>query len=41
MENLKIKYCKHLPFKGYMAMFLFNYLIVRSEYKDKPIAKHI
>ena len=41
MENLKVKYCKHLPFKGYMAMFLFNYLIIRSEYKDKPIAKHV
>lgn len=41
MENLKVKYCKYLPFKGYMAMFLFNYLIIRSEYKDKPIAKHV
>ena len=31
----KIYYCKHIPFKGYVAMMLFGFVIVRKEYKDK------
>lgn len=37
MKELKIKYCKHLPFKGFYAMCLFDYLIIRKEYKDRPV----
>lgn len=35
MKNLKIIYCKHIPFKGYYAITFFNNMIVREEYKDK------
>lgn len=31
---MKIIYCKHIPFKGYVAMTFFNYIIVREEYKN-------
>jgi len=35
MRNLKIIYSKHIPFKGYLAMTFFNWMIIREEYKEK------
>ena len=37
MKELRIKYCKHLPAKGYYGICLFDNLIIREEYRDKPI----
>ena len=31
---MKIVYCKHLPFKGYLCMMICGILIVREEHKD-------
>ena len=39
MKPLKIKYCKHIPFKGYLAITLFGYCIVREEYKETQPSK--
>ena len=42
MENkLKIKFCKHIPFKGFYAIMLFGFLIIRKEYKDRQIRQSI
>lgn len=37
--NLKIKFCKHIPFKGNYALTLFDYMIIRKEYEYMPILK--
>ena len=37
--NLKIKFCKHIPFKNYYALTLFDYMIIRKEYEYMPIPK--
>lgn len=34
MKEMKIIYCKHIPFEGYAAMTFFNYIIIREDYKD-------
>lgn len=42
MENkLKIKFCKHIPFKGFYAIMLFGFLIIRKEYKDRQISQSV
>ena len=35
MKKMKIIYSKHIPFKGYTAMTLFNWIIIREELKDR------
>lgn len=37
MVNLKIRYSKHIPFKDYYALCLFDNLIIRQEYKNSPV----
>ena len=34
MKPLKTIYSKWIPFKGFVAITLFNYIIVREEYKN-------
>ena len=34
MKQMKIIYCKHIPFKKYLALTLFDFIIVREEYKN-------
>lgn len=31
---MKIIYCKHIPFKGFLAMNFFGVCVVRKEYKN-------
>lgn len=35
---MKIKYCKYIPFKGFYALCLFDYIIIRKEYEDGPVS---
>lgn len=37
MRNLKIIYNKCIPFNGYYAITLFDYMIIRCEFKGKPL----
>ena len=37
MKELKIKYSKIIPFPGYYAITLFDYMFVRAEYKGLPV----
>ena len=37
MVQLKVKYCKYIPFKSYYAICLFDYLIIRKEYENIPL----
>lgn len=37
MKEPKIIYNKWLPFEGYTAMTVFNYIFVREEYKNRGI----
>ena len=34
---MKIHYSKYIPFKGYYALCLFDNIIIRKEYMNKPI----
>lgn len=34
MKNLKVIYKKHIPFKGYSAITLFDFMVIREDYKD-------
>ena len=38
MKELKLKYSKWIPFKGFYAISLFGRLVRRIKYKDKPVA---
>lgn len=33
MKPLKIVFCKHIPFKGFYAITLFDRMIIRKEYE--------
>ena len=37
MKKLKVFYNKHIPFDGYYAITLFDCMIIRSEFKGKPV----
>ena len=37
--ELKLKYSKWLPFGNYYAITIFNNLIRRDKYKNRPISK--
>lgn len=37
MRPLKLAYSKIIPFSGWYAITIFNYLIRREEYKNTPI----
>ena len=37
MKEPKIIYNKWLPFEGYMAMTVFNYIFVREEYRNRGL----
>lgn len=37
MRPLKLAYSKIIPFKGFYAITIFNYLIRRDKYKNTPI----
>lgn len=38
MKELKLKYSKYIPFKGFYAITLFGYIIRREQYRNKPIS---
>lgn len=37
MENLKVRYSKYIPFKGYFAITLFDYMVIREENRNRAI----
>ena len=37
MKPLKVIFCKHVPFKGFHAITMFDYMIIRKEYENLPI----
>lgn len=39
MKDLKIKYNKIIPFRGYFAMCLFNAIYIRDFNKHRPVYK--
>ena len=34
MKELKVTYSKHFPFKGYCAITLFNWIVIREDCKN-------
>ncbi len=39
MKPLKVKYNRYIPFKGYVAITLFNTIFIREEFKSDHINK--
>lgn len=39
MKEIKLKYSKIIPFPGFYACTIFNYLFRNPKYKNKPLSK--
>ena len=39
MKSLKVIFCKHILFKGFYAITMFDYMIIRKEYENLPIGQ--
>lgn len=39
MKPLKVKYNRYIPFKGYVAITLFNTIFIREEFKSDHVNK--
>lgn len=39
MENIKIRYSKIIPFKGFYAIQLFGTIYIRKEYENLPVSQ--
>ncbi len=41
MKPLKVIFSKYIPFKGYYAITLFDYMVIRKEFENYPIKANV